>query len=123
MKKFAADTSFLFSLYGKDGWTEKARGVSQSLDKPILITVFSSLELTNAALHAEFAGHLEIGLGSVIVSRFEAEKEAGRLVYPPFSPGKAVRPRYQSQPPPYACPRSSHLRCPACRCRHRARSH
>lgn len=88
--KVAADTSFLFSLYGKDGVTEKARGWSKSLGKAIQISVFNTLELTNAALQAEFAGHLEAGLGKVIISRFESEKEAGRLVQPSFNPAKAI---------------------------------
>ena len=88
--RLAADTSFLFSLYGKDDWTETAREMSCSFGAAIHLTVFNTLELTNAALHAEFAGHLEAGLGKLIVSRFEKEKKSGRLVSPSFSPSKAI---------------------------------
>jgi len=90
MMKPATDTSFLFSLYGKDGWTEKARNVVKALGRAIQINIFNTLELTNAALQAEFAGHLEVGLGTIIISRFEDEINAGRLVHPTFDPGKAV---------------------------------
>ncbi|MEP2775703.1 MAG: type II toxin-antitoxin system VapC family toxin [Luteolibacter sp.] len=90
MMRTAADTSFLFSLYGKDGWTEKARSLTKSLNAAVSISIFNSLELTNAALQAEFAGHLEAGLGNLIISRFESEVEAGRLNYAPFNPANAI---------------------------------
>lgn len=90
MMKLAADTSFLFSLLGKDCSTEKARSLARSLNTAIQINVFNTFELTNAVLHAEFVGHLETGLGNMIISRFEAECTAGRLVSPPFNPAKAI---------------------------------
>ncbi len=90
MKVFAADTSFLFSLYGKDAWTVDARDLTMEIKSPIQISSFNTLELTNAAFHAEFSGHLGEGLGEVIVSRYKSEVELGRLVYSPFNPTKAI---------------------------------
>lgn len=90
MMILAADTSFLFSLFGKDKWTEKAREMSKRFKDPIRICLFNTLELTNAALQAEFAGHLETGLGNLIISRFGGDIESGRLIYPPFNPAKAI---------------------------------
>lgn len=86
-----ADTSFLFSLYGKDGFTEKARTLSKSVNSSIILTVFNILELTNSALQAEFSGHLEAGLGHKIISRFDSEIEIGRLKIVSIDPTTVIK--------------------------------
>lgn len=86
----AADTSFLLSLLGTDTNTVAAMRIVRSLSRPLTLSSLNELELLNASLMAEFQGFKEGGSAAVIEESMKTERDAGRLVYPPFNPAKAV---------------------------------
>jgi len=89
-KIFAADTSFLLSLLGTDGNTDRALSEISALSLPLTLCSLNDLETLNASFMAEFQGFKEPGSSDLIESGLRTERKAGRLVYPPFNPGKAI---------------------------------
>ncbi len=86
----AADTSFLLSLLGTDSHSAEAGVVVRRFSRPLTLCSINDLELLNAAFMAEFQGFKESGSSAVVEAALEAERRAGRLVYPPFSPARAL---------------------------------
>ncbi len=74
------DTSFLFSLYGRDAHTPRAAAEVVRLGLPLTITVLGEYELLNAVRFAEFRGALTATGVATIIAAFEADLAAGRLV-------------------------------------------
>lgn len=74
------DTSFLFSLYGRDAHTSRAAAEVVRAGSPLVVTVLGEYELLNAVRFAEFRGVLSAGGAAAIIAAFEADLGAGRLV-------------------------------------------
>ncbi len=76
----AADTSFLFSLYGNDSKTPDAvkRSAENSLE--IVVTILSRFELINALRFAECRRFIPLGKAAAFTADFEFDLRAGRLV-------------------------------------------
>lgn len=81
-----ADTSFLFALYANDVHSTRALEWLRATDAPIYTTELGEFELANAIRFAEFRRILPPGLGSVIWSRYEADRAAGRIMLGAFDP-------------------------------------
>jgi len=79
MKILAVDTSFLFSLLGKDVHTQRAREFIANLRSEIFCTPLNTFEFTNSVLHAEFAGFIEVGLSSKILHRWQENIHEERI--------------------------------------------
>jgi len=75
----AADTSFLFSIYGNDVHTAKALEWLQETDCVLLISDLADYELGNALRFAEFSKRLRPGDAAVFQSQYEADRQAGRV--------------------------------------------
>ena len=73
------DTSFLFSLYGRDAHTPRAAATVNHLRQPLTITSLNEYELTNAVQFAVFRKLLTSAEAKVILAAFEADAQAGRL--------------------------------------------
>lgn len=86
----AADTSFLFSLLGKDFNTDEALAVVGELSESLTLSPVNDLELINASLMAEFQGFKAPGFSARMETMLKAEHAAGRFRYPPFNPAKAI---------------------------------
>lgn len=76
----AADTSFLFSLYGNDIHTPPAVAWSQQNAEVILISSLNRFELINALRFAEFRKSIAGGDAVLFAAQFEADRLGGRLV-------------------------------------------
>jgi hypothetical protein len=74
------DTSFLFSLYGRDTNTPAAMAEVQRLAQAISLTVLNEFELLNAIRFAQFRQVLSIAGATNIITAFEADIAGGRLV-------------------------------------------
>lgn len=74
------DTSFLFSLYGRDAHTPRAAAEVVRLGLPLTLTVLGEYELLNAVRFAGFRGVLPASAAAAIIAAFEADLAAGRLV-------------------------------------------
>lgn len=77
---FCCDTSFLFSLYGRDANTPRAAAEVVRVGSPLTVTVLGEYELLNAVRFAEFRGVLPASGAAAIIAAFEADLAAGRLV-------------------------------------------
>ena len=75
-----ADTSFLFSLYGQDANTPRARRLAISSQEPITISVFNDFELGNAVRLSVFRKLIPPEMGFAMLADFEADKDGGRIV-------------------------------------------
>ncbi len=90
-KKFVAvDTSFLLSLLGTDSHTARALSVIKSLTCPLTLNSMNDLEVLNASFLAEFQGFKEVGSSALIEACLKKERAAGRFIYPPWNPEKAI---------------------------------
>jgi predicted nucleic acid-binding protein len=74
------DTSFLFSLYGRDGNTTRAATAAKRSDQPISLTAFNEFELLNAIHLAVFRQLLSPPAGATIIAAFEADLANGNLI-------------------------------------------
>jgi predicted nucleic acid-binding protein len=74
------DTSFLFSLYGRDANTPRAAAEVVQVGSPLTVTVLGEYELLNAVRFAAFRGLLPASGAGAIIAAFEADLVAGRLV-------------------------------------------
>ncbi|MBC8126327.1 MAG: type II toxin-antitoxin system VapC family toxin [Gloeobacteraceae cyanobacterium ES-bin-144] len=76
----AADTSFLFALYGNDCHsTTAAAWISESTD-PIQISVFNDFELRNALRFSDYSKRVNPGTSASQLALFENAIGEGRLV-------------------------------------------
>ena len=76
----AADTSFLFSLYGNDSKTPDAVKWSSENSLEIVITILSRFELINALRFAECRRFIPLSKSADFTADFELDLRDGRLV-------------------------------------------
>lgn len=76
----AADTSFLFSLYGNDIHTPQAVAWSRSNSEVVYLSSLNRFELINALRFAEFRKSIATGNAALFASQFEIDILGGRLV-------------------------------------------
>ena len=76
----AADTSFLFSLYGNDSNTPDAVKWSSENILEIVVTILSRFELINALRFAECRRFIPLGKSADFTADFEFDLRDGRLV-------------------------------------------
>ena len=74
------DTSFLFSLYGRDVHSPRAAAEVLRLGRPIALTAPGEYELLNAIRLALFRGLLPEPAGISMIASIEADLAIGRLV-------------------------------------------
>jgi predicted nucleic acid-binding protein len=74
------DTSFLFSLYGRDAHTTRALAIVTKLGQPLTLTLLNEYELLNAVRFAIFRQVLPAAAGASIIAAFAADMATGRLV-------------------------------------------
>ena len=76
----AADTSFLFSLYGNDSKTPDAVKWSSENTLEIIVTILNRFELINALRFAECWRFIPLGKSADFAADFELDLRDGRLV-------------------------------------------
>lgn len=76
----AADTSFLFALYGNDFHSAIAAEWIADTTNPIQLSVFNDFELRNALRFSEFCKRVQPGIAASQVSLFRNAIDDGRLV-------------------------------------------
>ena len=76
----SCDTSFLFSLYGRDANTTRAVAAVTTLAQPLTLTLFNEFELLNAIRFALFRQLLSATAGASMIAAFEADISSGRLL-------------------------------------------
>ncbi len=72
-----ADTSFLFSLYGHDSHTGKARALLAKTGQPLLLSLLNEFELANALRFAEWRGLLPAGSAAQRLEALDEDQAAG----------------------------------------------
>ena len=75
----AADTSFLFSVYGNDIHTPRALEWLRQKEAVIVISDLADYELSSALRFSEFSKRLRVGDAAVFWAQYEADHEAGRV--------------------------------------------
>ncbi len=76
----AADTSFLFSLYGNDLHSPLAVSWSSRNTRAVFISEFNRFELINALRFAECRKTIPVGAAMRYASLFATDLRAGRLI-------------------------------------------
>lgn len=76
----AADTSFLFSLYGNDDHTDKAVKWLHGHSQVLTLTPLNEFELGNAMRFAEFKSFLPAGSAETYWNDFLEDRRQGRVV-------------------------------------------
>lgn len=79
MAAVAADTSFLFSLYGNDTHSAAARTWTQRSKAPLLVTTLGRFEFGNAMRFAAFRRAIPVADALASLAAFEADRKAGFL--------------------------------------------
>lgn len=75
----AADTSFLFSIYGNDIHTPVGLAWMRLNQQGIRISPLNRFELVNALRLAEFRKVLGVGISTLYASQFDLDLQQGRL--------------------------------------------
>ena len=75
----AADTSFLFSLFGNDGHTAAAQAWTRQAGLPISLTVLNRYEFGNAVRFAAFRNAISKADALASLAAFETDLKAGYL--------------------------------------------
>ncbi len=73
------DTSFLFSLYGRDAHTERALGLVTKLSAPLTLTLLNDYELRNAVRFGVFRRVIGATAGAEIIAAFDSDLAGGKL--------------------------------------------
>jgi predicted nucleic acid-binding protein len=76
----AADTSFLFALYGNDCHSATAARWIAARSEPIWISAFNDFELRNAMRFSEFSQRIATGTSTRQLSLFDHAIGAGRVI-------------------------------------------
>jgi predicted nucleic acid-binding protein len=76
----AADTSFLFSLYGNDVHTDKAVAWLQKESTALTLTALNEFELGNALRFAEFKSFLPSGNAELFWQDYLEDKRQARIM-------------------------------------------
>lgn len=79
MPTIAADTSFLFSLYGGDAHTVAARAWAAQARQPILVTALNRYEFGNAVRFAAFRKMVLPSDALASLAAFDADLKSGLL--------------------------------------------
>jgi predicted nucleic acid-binding protein len=74
------DTSFLFSLYGRDAHTDRALALVTKLSAPLTLTPLNDYELRNAVSFGVFRKVLQATAGAEILAAFDSDLASGRLL-------------------------------------------
>ena len=77
------DTSFLFSLYGRDAHTVRALAAVSKLGEPLTLTLLTDYELRNAVRFAVFRQVLNAAAAASILAAYDADLATGRLLVNP----------------------------------------
>ena len=80
MEAVCCDTSFLFSLYGRDAHTPRAATAVTRLGQALTLTLLNEYELLNAVRFAVFRQVLPTTAGASIIAAFEADLATGKLI-------------------------------------------
>jgi predicted nucleic acid-binding protein len=75
------DTSFLFSLYGRDVHTTRALALVARLGAPLAVTPLNAFEFRNAVRFAVFRRALPCTAAGSILGAFDADLTAGTLEF------------------------------------------
>lgn len=86
-----ADTSFLFSLYGKDTFTARARRLTDSLQGPVSLSVFTLFELENAVRFAVWRRLIAPAQGAAMLEDVHSDLRTGYLLLPTCDHVEVVR--------------------------------
>lgn len=73
------DTSFLFSLFGRDAHTAAAQGWAQKTKQPITVTALNRYEFANAIRFATFRKVISRSDAQTSLAAFEADLKRGLL--------------------------------------------
>ena len=80
-----ADTSFLFSLYGHDANSPRARLIGDALQAPLAFTPLHRHELRNAFRLAVFRKVMTLERCQAVLAEIETDTKAGALVETPVA--------------------------------------
>ncbi len=86
----AADTSFLFSLFGNDAHTAAAQGWAQQTKQPIAVTALNRYEFANAIRFAAFRKVISQSDARTSLAAFDADLKHGILQLIPCDLGAVV---------------------------------
>lgn len=86
-----ADTSFLFSLYGKDAFSARARRIADSLAGPISLSALTLFEFENATRFAAWRGVIDPAQAATMLEDARSDLGAGYLLLPPCDHVEVVR--------------------------------
>lgn len=75
-----ADTSFLFSLYGNDGNSQRALHWLNAQRTSLSLSTLNEYELGNALRFSEFSKRIAPREASLFWTQFEADRASGRLI-------------------------------------------
>ncbi len=79
------DTGFLFSLYGNDSFTNRAKVIANQQSQSLAISSFNEFELSNSIRFAMCRGFLPTERGMTMFSNIEADRQAGGFIIAPVS--------------------------------------
>jgi hypothetical protein len=74
------DTSFLFSVYGKDGFTPQAVTELRGLGSVLSVSVLNDFELENSVRLAVFRRLRNLAQANIILAEYAEDISVGRLV-------------------------------------------
>jgi predicted nucleic acid-binding protein len=83
VKPVCCDTSFLFSLYGRDSNTAGALACARTLTAPLTLSVLNQFEFENAIRLSAYRNFIPAADLELMVANFSGELEAGRVVVSP----------------------------------------
>jgi hypothetical protein len=75
-----ADTSFLVSLYARDGFSRRAHAWLANHPVPLMLTEFGRTELRNALARLEFTRAISVRQHAAAWQTVQADLEQGRLL-------------------------------------------
>ena len=85
-----ADTSFLFSYYGYDTHTERAKNWIRNSEQSIVISTLTEYELTNALRFAEFRKAIASGEAMIFLSQFKVDQAKETVIVLPGNLSKIL---------------------------------
>lgn len=86
----AADTSFLFSLYGNDAHTATAKSWTARQKAPVTISALGRYELGNALRFAVFRKVISLADATASLAAFESDIKTGHLEIVPCDFGRVI---------------------------------
>jgi len=80
MAQICCDTSFLFSLYGRDSKTRQAVAFLGQLRQPVAISILNEFELENSIRLSIFSRKIDSTMGAAMLVDYAADKRQGKAV-------------------------------------------